>query len=121
MKKSNIKGNVYQLDGSETKSGKGQLIYLHQDLMNELNNYMNGDDKFFGSNVKQNVFNSDSYSKPVWTLFFDQKEITHYIHKIRKINNSDVFKNLVENWLYFTVQDNGLTSIDVFNPVGPDN
>ena len=36
MKKSNIKGNVYQLDGSETKSGKGQLIYLHQDLMNEL-------------------------------------------------------------------------------------
>ena len=81
----------------------------------------NGDDMFFGSNVKQNVFNSDSYSKPVWTLFFDQKEITHYIHKIRKINNSDVFKNLVENWLYFTVQDNGLTSIDVFNPVGTDN
>lgn len=81
----------------------------------------NGDDMFFCSNVKQNVFNSDSYSKPVWTLFFDRKEITHYIHKIRKINNSDVFKNLVENWLYFTVQDNGLTSIDVFNPVGPDN
>lgn len=40
MKKSNIKGNVYQLDGSETKSGKGQLIYLHQDLLNELNGYM---------------------------------------------------------------------------------
>ncbi len=40
MKKSNIKGNVYQLDGSETKSGKGQLIYLYQDLMNELHCYM---------------------------------------------------------------------------------
>ncbi len=40
MKKSNIKGNVYQLDGNETKSGKGQLIYLHQDLLNELNKYM---------------------------------------------------------------------------------
>lgn len=40
MKKSNIKGNVYQLDGSETKSGKGQLIYLHQDLLNELNKYI---------------------------------------------------------------------------------
>lgn len=40
MKKSNIKGNVYQLDGKETKSGKGQLIYLHQDLMSELNQYI---------------------------------------------------------------------------------
>lgn len=40
MKRSNIKGNVYQLDGNETKSGKSQLIYLHQDLMNELNGYM---------------------------------------------------------------------------------
>ena len=40
MKRSNIKGNVYQLDGNETKSGKEQLIYLHQDLMNELNGYM---------------------------------------------------------------------------------
>lgn len=40
MKKSNIKGNVYQFDGSETKSGKGQLIYLHQDLLNELNKYI---------------------------------------------------------------------------------
>ena len=40
MKRSNIKGNVYQLDGNETKSGKEQLIYLHQDLMNELNKHM---------------------------------------------------------------------------------
>lgn len=40
MKKSNIKGNVYQLDGKETKFGKGQLIYLHQDLMSELNQYI---------------------------------------------------------------------------------
>ena len=40
MKRSNISGNVYQLDGNETKSGKSQLIYLHQDLMNELNGYM---------------------------------------------------------------------------------
>ena len=40
MKKSNIKNNVYQLDGCETKSGKSQLIYLHHDLLNELNNYM---------------------------------------------------------------------------------
>lgn len=40
MKRSNIKGNVYQLDGNETKSGKGQLIYLHQDLLNELDGYM---------------------------------------------------------------------------------
>ncbi|MDE7316081.1 MAG: site-specific integrase [Mucispirillum sp.] len=40
MKKSNIKNNVYQLDGCETKSGKSQLIYLHQDLLNELNNNM---------------------------------------------------------------------------------
>lgn len=39
MKKSNMKGNVYQLDGSETKSGKTQLIYLHQDLIYELNQY----------------------------------------------------------------------------------
>ena len=40
MKRSNIKGNVYQLDGNETKSGKSQLIYLHQDLLNELNQYI---------------------------------------------------------------------------------
>ncbi len=40
MKKSNIKNNVYQLDGCETKSGKSQLIYLHQDLLNELNQYI---------------------------------------------------------------------------------
>ncbi len=56
MKKSNIKGNVYQLDGSETKSCKGQLIYLHQDLMNELNNYMqafNRDNIFITKRVKR--------------------------------------------------------------------
>ena len=40
MKKSNIQGNIYQLDGCETKSGKGQLICLHQDLLDELNKYM---------------------------------------------------------------------------------
>ena len=40
MKKSNIKNNVYQLDGCETKSGKSQLIYLHQDLLNKLNQYI---------------------------------------------------------------------------------
>ena len=41
MKKSNISGNVYQLDGSETKSGKEQFIYLNQKLLNELNKYIN--------------------------------------------------------------------------------
>ncbi len=56
MRKSNIKGNVYQLDGSETKSGKGQLIYLHQDLMNELNKHMqafNRDNIFITKRVKR--------------------------------------------------------------------
>ena len=56
MKKSNIKGNVYQLDGNETKSGKGQLIYLHQDLMNELNKHMqayNRDNIFITKRVKR--------------------------------------------------------------------
>lgn len=51
MKKSNIKGNVYQLDGSETKAGKSQLIYLHQDLMNELNGYIK-------SNIGSYIFKS---------------------------------------------------------------
>ncbi len=40
MKRSNIKNNVYLLDGCETKSGKEQFIYLNQKLLNELNNYM---------------------------------------------------------------------------------
>ena len=40
MKWSNIKNNVYLLDGCETKSGKEQFIYLNQKLLNELNNYM---------------------------------------------------------------------------------
>lgn len=40
MKRSNISGNVYLLDGCETKSGKEQFIYLNQKLLNELNNYM---------------------------------------------------------------------------------
>ena len=56
MKKSNIKGNVYQLDGNETKSGKGQLIYLHQDLMNELNKHIqafNRDNIFITKRVKR--------------------------------------------------------------------
>lgn len=56
MKKSNIKGNVYQLDGNETKSGKGQLIYLHQDLLNELNKHMqvfNRDNIFITKRVKR--------------------------------------------------------------------
>lgn len=57
MKKSNIKGNTYLLDGSETKSGKSQLIHLHQDLLNELNNYMqecnNGDKIFITKRVKR--------------------------------------------------------------------
>lgn len=56
MKKSNIKGNIYQLDGSETKAGKSQLIYLHQDLMNELNQYAqayNRDNIFITKRVKR--------------------------------------------------------------------
>lgn len=56
MKRSNIKGNVYQLDGNETKSGKSQLIYLHQDLMNELNKHMqdfNRDNIFITKRVKR--------------------------------------------------------------------
>ncbi len=56
MKRSNIKGNVYQLDGNETKSGKEQLIYLHQDLMNELNKHMqdfNRDNIFITKRVKR--------------------------------------------------------------------
>ena len=56
MKRSNISGNVYQLDGSETKSGKGQLIYLHQDLMSELNKHMqdfNRDNIFITKRVKR--------------------------------------------------------------------
>lgn len=56
MRKSNIKGNVYQLDGNETKSGKGQLIYLHQDLINELNKYIqafNRDNIFITKRVKR--------------------------------------------------------------------
>ena len=56
MKRSNIKGNVYQLDGSETKAGKSQLIYLHQDLMNELNKHMqnfNRDNIFITKRVKR--------------------------------------------------------------------
>ena len=56
MKRSNIKGNVYQLDGNETKSGKGQLIYLHQDLLNELNKHIqafNRDNIFITKRVKR--------------------------------------------------------------------
>ena len=56
MKKSNIQGNIYQLDGCETKSGKGQLICLHQDLLDELNKYMleydNGEYVFKTKEVK---------------------------------------------------------------------
>ncbi len=57
MKKSNIQGNIYQLDGCETKSGKGQLICLHQDLLDELNKYMleydNGEYVFKTKEVKR--------------------------------------------------------------------
>ncbi len=57
MKKSKIQGNIYQLDGSETKSGKGQFICLHQDLLNELNKYMleydNGEYIFKTKEVKR--------------------------------------------------------------------
>lgn len=56
MKKSNIKDNVYQLDGKETKSGKSQLIYLHQDLMSELNQYIQGyrrDNIFITKRIKR--------------------------------------------------------------------
>ena len=56
-KKSNIQGNIYQLDGCETKSGKGQLICLHQDLLDELNKYMleydNGEYVFKTKEVKR--------------------------------------------------------------------
>lgn len=57
MKKSKIQGNIYQLDGSETKSGKGQFICLHQDLLDELNKYMleydNGEYIFKTKEVKR--------------------------------------------------------------------
>jgi len=56
MKRSNIKGNVYQLDGNETKSGKSQLIYLNQKLLDELHNYMqafNRDNIFITKRVKR--------------------------------------------------------------------
>ena len=56
MRYSNI-GNIYQLDGCETKSGKGQLICLHQDLLDELNKYMleydNGEYVFKTKEVKR--------------------------------------------------------------------
>ena len=49
--------NIYQLDGCETKSGKGQLICLHQDLLDELNKYMleydNGEYVFKTKEVKR--------------------------------------------------------------------
>ncbi len=57
MKKSKIQGNIYQLDGCETKSGKGQFICLHQDLLDELNKYMleydNGEYVFKTKEVKR--------------------------------------------------------------------
>ena len=57
MKKSKIQGNIYQLDRSETKSGKGQFICLHQDLLDELNKYMleydNGEYIFKTKEVKR--------------------------------------------------------------------
>ena len=57
MKKSKIQGNIYQLDGCETKSGKGQFICLHQDLLDELNQYMleydNGEYIFKTKEVKR--------------------------------------------------------------------
>ncbi len=57
MKKSKIQGNIYQLDGCETKSGKGQFICLHQDLLDELNRYMleydNGEYIFKTKEVKR--------------------------------------------------------------------
>ncbi len=57
MKKSKIQGNIYQLDGSETKSGKGQFICIHQDLLDELNKYMlecdNGEYIFKTKEVKR--------------------------------------------------------------------
>lgn len=40
MRVSKIKNNAYLLDGNETKSGKSQLIYLNQKLIDELNNYI---------------------------------------------------------------------------------
>ena len=57
MKKSKIQSNIYQLDGSETKSGKGQFICIHQDLLDELNKYMlecdNGEYIFKTKEVKR--------------------------------------------------------------------
>ena len=57
MKKSKIQGNIYQLGGSETKSGKGQFICIHQDLLDELNKYMlecdNGEYIFKTKEVKR--------------------------------------------------------------------
>ena len=57
MKKSKIQGNMYQLDGNETKSGKGQFVCLHQDLLDELNKYMleydNGEYIFKTKEVKR--------------------------------------------------------------------
>lgn len=41
MRKSKINSNMYILDESETKSGKKQVIYLHKDLIKELNKYIN--------------------------------------------------------------------------------
>lgn len=57
MKKSKLEGVIYNLEKNETKSGKGQLICMHQDLLNELNKYMlkhdNGEYIFKSKEVKR--------------------------------------------------------------------
>lgn len=50
MRKSKINSNMYILDESETKSGKKQVIYLHKDLIKELNKYINT------NNIKDYLF-----------------------------------------------------------------
>ena len=75
MKKSNIQGNIYQLDGCETKSGKGQLICLHQDLLDELNKYMleydNGEYVFKTKEVKRSFKSALKHADIKYFRFHD--------------------------------------------------
>lgn len=62
MMKSKLHNNLYLLDADETKSGKEQVICLHQDLLDELNIFMNqydnGDFIFKSKEIKRSFKNA---------------------------------------------------------------